>query len=60
MEYKFYNQLERILGHEVVSIDEYDERDDQTVDQDTGTLAVQTVYLFTLKTQSIKSAEPYL
>lgn len=43
MEYKFYNQLERILGHEAVSIDEYDERDDQTVDQDTGTVVVQTV-----------------
>ncbi|KAM9402161.1 zinc finger and SCAN domain-containing protein 29-like isoform 1-T1 [Salvelinus alpinus] len=36
VEYKFYNQLERILGHEAASIDEYDERDDQTVDQDTG------------------------
>ncbi|XP_045062838.1 uncharacterized protein LOC121580031 isoform X1 [Coregonus clupeaformis] len=36
VEYKFYNQLERILGHEAVSIDEYDERDDQSVDQYTG------------------------
>ncbi|CAB1346091.1 unnamed protein product [Coregonus sp. 'balchen'] len=41
VEYKFYNQLEQILGHEAVSIDEYDERDDQTVDQDTDeTLAL--------------------
>ncbi|XP_064795650.1 uncharacterized protein zgc:113263 isoform X1 [Oncorhynchus masou masou] len=36
VEYKFYNQLERILGHEAASIDEYDERDNPTVDQDTG------------------------
>ncbi|XP_029901373.1 uncharacterized protein LOC115354954 isoform X2 [Myripristis murdjan] len=35
VEYKFYNQLEGILGQEAVSIDEYDERDEQT-DQDTG------------------------
>uniref|UniRef100_A0A674B201 Zgc:113263 n=1 Tax=Salmo trutta TaxID=8032 RepID=A0A674B201_SALTR len=39
-EYKFYNQLERILGHEAVSIDEYDERNNQTVDQDTVSYAV--------------------
>ncbi|XP_078138254.1 uncharacterized protein LOC139919797 [Centroberyx gerrardi] len=35
VEYKFYNQLEGILGQEAVSIDEYDERDEQA-DQDTG------------------------
>ncbi|XP_071368929.1 uncharacterized protein [Centroberyx affinis] len=34
VEYKFYNQLEEILGQEAVSIDEYDEKDEQA-DQDT-------------------------
>ncbi|XP_070785463.1 uncharacterized protein [Enoplosus armatus] len=33
VDYRFYKQLEQILGHEAVSIDEYDERDDQA-DQD--------------------------
>lgn len=35
MDYKFFNQLEQILGQEAVSIDEYDERDEQA-DQDAG------------------------
>uniref|UniRef100_A0A096MG06 Myb/SANT-like DNA-binding domain-containing protein n=2 Tax=Poecilia TaxID=8080 RepID=A0A096MG06_POEFO len=29
MDYKFYHQLEQILGQEAMSIDEFDERDDQ-------------------------------
>ncbi|XP_039998716.1 uncharacterized protein zgc:113263 isoform X2 [Xiphias gladius] len=33
VDYRFYNQLEQILGQEAVSIDEYDERDEQA-DQD--------------------------
>ncbi|KAF7662044.1 hypothetical protein LDENG_00247240 [Lucifuga dentata] len=33
VDYKFYNQLEEILGQVAVSIDEYDDRDEQ-VDQD--------------------------
>lgn len=36
VEYRFYKQLEQILGGEAVSIDEYDEKDEQ-VDQDSGT-----------------------
>uniref|UniRef100_A0A3Q3W375 Myb-like domain-containing protein n=1 Tax=Mola mola TaxID=94237 RepID=A0A3Q3W375_MOLML len=36
VEYRFYKQLEQILGQEAVSIDEYDEKDEQ-VDQDSGT-----------------------
>lgn len=36
MDYRFYNQLEQILGHEALSIDEYDEKDEQA-DQDPGT-----------------------
>lgn len=37
VDYRFYNQLEQILGQEAVSIDEYDERDEQA-DQDPGIL----------------------
>ncbi len=37
VDYKFYKQLEQILGQEAVSIDEYDERDEQA-DQDPGTV----------------------
>ncbi|XP_076009484.1 uncharacterized protein LOC143002949 isoform X1 [Genypterus blacodes] len=40
VEYKFYNQLEGILGQEAVSIDEYDERDEQ-VDQDAVTNGIR-------------------
>ncbi|XP_037317790.2 uncharacterized protein zgc:113263 isoform X1 [Pungitius pungitius] len=36
VDYRFYHQLEQILGQEAVSIDEYDERDEQA-DQDPGT-----------------------
>lgn len=39
VDYKFYNQLEQILGQEAVSLDEYDERDEQT-DQDPGAVIV--------------------
>lgn len=35
VDYRFYNHLEQILGQEAVSIDEYDERDEQA-DQDPG------------------------
>ncbi|XP_047431903.1 uncharacterized protein zgc:113263 isoform X2 [Mugil cephalus] len=35
VDYKFYSQLEEILGQEAVSLDEYDEKDDQA-DQDSG------------------------
>lgn len=37
VDYRFYHQLEQILGHEAVSIDEYDEREEQA-DQDPGTV----------------------
>lgn len=36
VDYKFYNQLEQILGQEAVSLDEYDERDEQE-EPDSGT-----------------------
>ncbi|XP_041820105.1 uncharacterized protein zgc:113263 isoform X2 [Chelmon rostratus] len=36
VDYRFYKQLEQILGQEAVSIDEYDERDEQA-DPDPGT-----------------------
>nr|XP_033470495.1 uncharacterized protein zgc:113263 isoform X3 [Epinephelus lanceolatus] len=41
VDYRFYNQLEQILGQEAVSIDEYDERDEQP-DQDPGADGVNT------------------
>lgn len=37
VDYRFYNQLEQILGQEAVSIDQYDERDERA-DQDPGTV----------------------
>lgn len=37
VDYRFYKQLEQILGQEAVSVDEYDERDEQA-DQDPGTV----------------------
>lgn len=37
MDYRFYTQLEQILGQEAVSMDEYDRRDEQA-DQDPGPL----------------------
>lgn len=37
VDYRFYKQLEQILGQEAVSIDEYDERDEQA-DQNAGTV----------------------
>ncbi|XP_018542489.1 uncharacterized protein zgc:113263 isoform X2 [Lates calcarifer] len=43
VDYKFYNQLEQILGQEAVSLDEYDERDEQT-DQDPGAEGLNTVW----------------
>lgn len=36
VDYKFYNQLEQILGQEAVSLDEYDEKDERE-DQTSGT-----------------------
>lgn len=38
VDYRFYTQLEQILGQEAVSMDEYDKRDEQA-DQDPGTLS---------------------
>lgn len=35
VDYKFYNQLEQVLGQEAVSIDEFDERDEEAK-QDSG------------------------
>lgn len=35
IDYKFYQQLEQILGQEAVSLDEYDEQDEQP-DKDAG------------------------
>ncbi|XP_044041382.1 uncharacterized protein zgc:113263 isoform X2 [Siniperca chuatsi] len=43
VDYRFYKQLEQILGQEAVSIDEYDERDEQA-DQDPGADAVNTAW----------------
>lgn len=37
VDYRFYSQLEQILGQEAVSMDEYDRRDEQA-DQDPGAL----------------------
>lgn len=45
MDYKFYNQLEQILGQEAISIDEYDERDEHA-DQEPGHAIV--IYTFAL------------
>ncbi|KAL0962925.1 hypothetical protein UPYG_G00347210 [Umbra pygmaea] len=42
LQYKFYNELEEILGQEAVSIDEYDDRDDQPLDQDLGSDGVRS------------------
>lgn len=38
VDYKFYKPLEQILGQEAVSLDEYDEKDEQA-DQDAGAVA---------------------
>ncbi|XP_042367628.1 uncharacterized protein zgc:113263 isoform X2 [Plectropomus leopardus] len=43
VDYRFYNQLEQILGQEAVSIDEYDERDEQA-DQDPGADGANTAW----------------
>ncbi|XP_023121890.1 uncharacterized protein zgc:113263 [Amphiprion ocellaris] len=43
VDYKFYNQLEQILGQEAVSIDEYDEKDEQ-MEQDPGGDGVNTAW----------------
>lgn len=43
VDYRFYSQLEQILGQEAVSMDEYDRRDEQA-DQDPGLLP--SLYLF--------------
>ena len=37
VEYRFYKQLERILGQEAISLDEYDEQDEEA-DHSSGTL----------------------
>ncbi|XP_067437306.1 uncharacterized protein zgc:113263 isoform X3 [Thunnus thynnus] len=45
VDYRFYNQLEQILGPEAVSVDEYDERDEQPEqDPAIGTDSVNTVW----------------
>lgn len=38
VDYRFYHQLEKILGEEAVSLDEYDEREEQA-DQEPGTIS---------------------
>ncbi|XP_076578481.1 uncharacterized protein LOC143314985 isoform X3 [Chaetodon auriga] len=43
VDYRFYKQLEQILGQEAVSIDEYDERD-EPADPDPGTDGVNTAW----------------
>ncbi|XP_008281157.1 uncharacterized protein LOC103358113 [Stegastes partitus] len=43
VDYKFYNQLEQILGQEAVSLDEYDEKDEQA-EQDPGVDGVNTAW----------------
>ncbi|KAA8580146.1 hypothetical protein FQN60_005681 [Etheostoma spectabile] len=43
VDYRFYDQLEQILGHEAVSIDEYDEREEQA-DQDPGADGVNAAW----------------
>ena len=37
VDYRFYNQLEQILGQEAVSMDDYDEREEQA-DPEPGTV----------------------
>ncbi|XP_040886126.1 uncharacterized protein zgc:113263 isoform X2 [Toxotes jaculatrix] len=44
VDYKFYDQLEQILGQEAVSIDEYDERDEQADQDAVGIDGVNTVW----------------
>ncbi|XP_054608483.1 uncharacterized protein zgc:113263 isoform X1 [Dunckerocampus dactyliophorus] len=41
VDYKFYNQLEQVLGMEVVSLDDYEEKDEQS-EQDAGTDTLNT------------------
>lgn len=43
VDYKFYNKLEQILGQEAVSIDEFDEKDEQA-DQDSVADGTNTVW----------------
>ncbi|XP_005451753.1 uncharacterized protein zgc:113263 isoform X1 [Oreochromis niloticus] len=43
VDYKFYNQLEQILGQEAVSLDEYDERDEQE-EPDSGADGLNTTW----------------
>ncbi|XP_069556074.1 uncharacterized protein [Brachyistius frenatus] len=43
VDYKFYNELEQILGQEAISLDEYDDRDDQA-DQDQGADGLNTAW----------------
>ncbi|CAJ1054906.1 uncharacterized protein zgc:113263 [Xyrichtys novacula] len=45
VDYKFYSQMELVLGQEAVSMDEYDERDEQAeVDQESGADALNTAW----------------
>ncbi|XP_056223663.1 uncharacterized protein zgc:113263 isoform X1 [Seriola aureovittata] len=44
VDYRFYNQLEQILGLEAVSLDEYDERDEQVDQEPAGVDGLNTVW----------------
>ncbi|XP_073336441.1 uncharacterized protein [Pagrus major] len=44
VDYRFYKQLEQILGHEAVSIDEYDEKDEQADPDPVGAEGVNTAW----------------
>ncbi|XP_038594975.1 uncharacterized protein zgc:113263 [Micropterus salmoides] len=44
VDYKFYQQLEQILGQEAISIDEFDERDDQVEQDPAGADTVNTAW----------------
>ncbi|XP_071358596.1 uncharacterized protein [Trachinotus anak] len=44
VDYKFYNQLEQILGQEAVCLDEYDDRDEQTDQDPVGVDGLNTVW----------------
>ncbi|XP_030576045.1 uncharacterized protein LOC115773444 isoform X2 [Archocentrus centrarchus] len=43
VDYKFYNQLEQILGQEAVSLDQYDEKDEQE-ERDSGADGLNTTW----------------
>ncbi|XP_026183030.1 uncharacterized protein LOC113142286 isoform X2 [Mastacembelus armatus] len=53
VKYRFYSQLEQILGQEAVCIDEYDERDEQ-VEHDSG----RVIFIHSLRRRNSPLATP--